>query len=62
MLMAQNSARNMPMAETWLKCVMFHKLKQTDNTSLLANTWTVVQHLRLGNNLGGGASPEALSI
>jgi hypothetical protein len=63
MLMAQNSARNMPMAETWHRLgVMFHKLKQTDNTSLLAKTWTVVKHLRLGNNLGGGASPVALSI
>jgi hypothetical protein len=61
--MAQNSARNMPMAETWHRLgVMFHKLKQTDNTSLLAKTWTVVKHLRLGNNLGGGASPVALSI
>jgi hypothetical protein len=63
MLMAQNSARNMPMAEAWHRLgVMFHKLKQTNYTSLLANAWTVVQHLRLGNNLGVGASPVALSI
>jgi hypothetical protein len=62
MLMVQNSARNMPMAETWHGLsVMFHKLKQTYYTSLLANAWTVVQHL-LGNNLGVRASPVALSI
>jgi len=63
MLMVQNSARNMPMAETWHGLsVMFHKLKQTYYTSLLANPWTVVQNLQLGNNLGVGASPVALSI